>query len=400
MMIDIRSSGINAEYGGFSVCSRRGSTLLLISIIMKCFTKNLYSQHVSSLASLKLPLPVSRSLHTPNINLKEPRVLITGGEGQIGTELKTLLRAKYGRFNVIASDIKKPKRDDKAQDLADVSGPFIYLDVLDSSSLARTVVEYDITHIVHNSSILSAAGERNPHMALEININGLQNCLEVARKYDLRIFVPSSIAAFGPSTPKDNTPDSTIMRPTTIYGITKVYTELLGEYYHSKYGTDFRSLRYPGIISSETLPGGGTTDYAVEIFYEALKHGRYNCFLKPDSELPMMMMSDCLKATQMLLEADNTHLTQRTYNVSAVSFTPSQLAESITKYLPDFKMTYSPDFRQKIADSWPRSLDDSQAKKDWNWSPEYDLDKITKEMLIKLKAKLSSTGPTQPLSGL
>jgi len=272
---------------------------------------------------------------------------------------------------------------------------------MDADAISKVVVEYNINWLVHNSSILSAAGEKNPLMALDINVKGLQNCLEVARKYDLRIFVPSSIAAFGPTTPKDKTPDLTIMRPSTVYGITKVHTELLGEYYYTKYGVDFRSLRYPGILSSETLPGGGTTDYAVEIFYEALKKGSYTCFLGPDSELPMMHMPDCLKATQMLLEAPQHQLTQRTYNVSGISFTPAQLAQNIKKYLPNFTITYAPDFRQKIADSWPRSLDDSKARKDWNWQPDYDADGITRDMLIKLRAKLSDPKiPLQPLTSL
>eukprot|EP01114_Cavostelium_apophysatum_P016751 TRINITY_DN4826_c0_g1_i2.p1 TRINITY_DN4826_c0_g1~~TRINITY_DN4826_c0_g1_i2.p1 ORF type:complete len:228 (-),score=45.60 TRINITY_DN4826_c0_g1_i2:50-733(-) len=227
--------------------------------------------------------------------------------------------------------------------------------------------------------------------------------MEAARWHNLRIFAPSSIAAFGPSTPKDNTPNLTYMKPTTIYGVTKVYLELLGQYYCDKFGVDFRSLRYPGIISAETLPGGGTTDYAVEIYYEALKHGRYTCFLSKDTELPMMYMPDCLKATQVLLEADAKTLTDRVYNVTGMSFTPTQLAASIKKFIPNFEIEYRPDFRQKIADSWPRSLDDSLARKDWNWNPDFDLDAMTRDMLIRLSSKLKQTNPgitLQKLSGL
>jgi len=327
------------------------------------------------------------------------RILITGSEGQIGTELQEILRAKYGRDNVVASDVKKrSKSADRAS-----SGPYVYVDVLDEAAMAKIVVDYNIDWVIHNTSLLSAMGEKNPQMAMEVNIQGIQNSLEVARKYNLRIFIPSSIAAFGPTTPRDNTPDLTIMRPTTIYGVTKVYAELLGEYYHKKFGVDFRSLRYPGILSSKTLPGGGTTDYAVEIFYEALLKAKYNCFLKEDSELPMMHMPDCLKATQMLLEADPSTLTQRVYNCNGISFTPSQLASQIQKYIPQFEISYKPDFRQAIADSWPKSLDDSAARRDWGWKHDYDLDGITKDMLINLRVKLGSNpanGPLQTLANI
>ena len=221
-----------------------------------------------------------------------------------------------------------------------------------------------------------------------MNVGGLHNTLELARKYNLRIFIPSSIAAFGPTTPLDNTPDVTIQRPTTVYGIGKVYCEHLGEYYNLKYGVDFRSLRYPGIISSKTLPGGGTTDYAVDIYYYALRGQPYECFLEENEELPMMYMPDCINSTIELLEADPSKLTQRTYNVNAMNFSPKHIAESIRKYIPGFKITYKPDFRQNIAKTWPAKLDDTKARQDWNWKETFDLDKMTQDMLKELRKKL------------
>jgi len=319
------------------------------------------------------------------------KVLVTGSLGQIGTELIPVLRKKYGQNNVIATDVRKAPQD---------FAPFQYLDVLDANSLSRLVVEHRIDLLIHNTGILSAAGERNPKLAMDINVLGVQNALEVARQHNLKVFIPSSIAAFGLSSPKVKTPDLTIMRPSTIYGVTKVYAELLGEYYFSKYGVDFRSIRYPGVISNKALPGGGTTDYAVEIFYEALKTGEYNCFLSADSELPMMYMPDCIKSTIDLIEAPAKDLQSRTYNVTAFSFTPAQLAKSIQKFIPKFTISYKPDFRQAIADSWPKSLDDSGAKKDWKWKPDFDLDAMTKDMLIQLRAKLQSENPKATLQSL
>jgi len=321
-------------------------------------------------------------------NNQNKRILITGCLGQIGTELVTILRKKYGNQNVIASDIRRP---DSADFL--LQGPWAYLNVTDINTFHRIIVEYKIDWMIHNSSILSAAGERDPALAMDINVKGLNNALEACKVHNLRVFAPSSIAAFGPSTPREQTPNLTVMRPTTIYGVTKVYLELLGSYYCSKFGVDFRSLRYPGIISSETLPGGGTTDYAVEIYYEALKHGKYTSFLDKDTELPMMYMPDCLKATQTMLEVAPNKLSDRIYNVTAFSFTPKQLAESIKKFMPDFQIDYKPDFRQKIADSWPKSLDDSLARKDWGWKPDFDLDAMTKDMFIKLRARLQKSNP-------
>jgi len=353
------------------------------------FAKTSTTQRSNFTRSFHRSIPKLDDNHDSNKHNKV-RILITGCLGQIGTELSTLLRRKYGEQNVIGSDIQKPSFGVLQQ------GPFVYLDVTDYHNFARVVVEHNIHWIIHNSSILSAAGERNPQLAKDINITGLHNAFDVASKYNLRMLAPSSIAAFGPSSPRDNTPDLTIQRPTTFYGISKVYLELLGEWY-AKRGLDFRSLRYPGIISSETLPGGGTTDYAVEIFYEALKHGKYTSFLDKDTLLPMMYMPDCLKATVQMIETPANVFSQNVYNVTGFSFTPAQLAEAIKKYIPNFQIDYQPDFRQKIADSWPKSLDDSKARKDWGWSPKYDLDSMVKDMLIKLRAKLLHTDPNLKL---
>jgi nucleoside-diphosphate-sugar epimerase len=251
------------------------------------------------------------------------------------------------------------------------------------------LVDYDIDIIIHNASVLSATGERNPQLAYRTNVEGSYNILEAVRILNLdQALVPSSIAAFGPSTPQDNTPNDVIMRPTTMYGVTKVFVELLGEYYAKRYDLDFRSLRYPGVISSETLPGGGTTDYAVEIFYEALKNKKYTSFLAKDTMLPMMYMPDCLKCTVDLMEADASKLVHRSYNITAMSFTPKDIANEIKKHIPEFEIDYEPDFRQQIAETWPRSIDDSVAREEWGWKPEYDLASMTKDMLEKLSKKL------------
>ena len=297
-------------------------------------------------------------------------------------ELVPLLRKMWGNQNVIATDVKSPPR------WFQQSGPFHYLDVVDKDQMARIALENGITTIVHMASMLSATGEKYPQLALKVNNEGIQNVLELARINELRVFAPSTIAVFGPTTPKDNTPDETIMRPTTMYGLTKVFGENLGEYYHRKFGVDFRSLRYPGVISSETLPGGGTTDYAVEIYYDALESGAHRCFLSKDTVLPMMYMPDLLRATVEMITAPSERLSQRVYNLGAMSFTPEELTASIAAQIPGFETTYEPDFRQDIANTWPRKLDDSRARADWGWQPEFDIDTMTVDMLEKLSTRL------------
>lgn len=313
------------------------------------------------------------------------RILITGALGQIGSELITFLRKRYGDENVIASDIKSMSGGTVNQD-----GIFEHIDCLDAQEVYSVIKKYKIDTIFHLAAILSAAGEKNPQLAWSVNINGLYNVLEIAREHKCSIFTPSSIAAFGPSTPKDNTPQETIQRPNTIYGLTKVTGELLCDYYYSKYGVDTRGVRFPGIISHVALPGGGTTDYAVEIFYEALKNKKYTCFLNKDTYLDMMYMPDGIKAAVNLMEADPSRLKHRNaYNVTAENFNPEQLAREIKKYIPDFEINYNVDpMRQAIADSWPNCLDDSAAREDWGWSPDYDLEAMTKDMIEKLKVKL------------
>jgi len=316
-----------------------------------------------------------------------PRILITGALGQIGTELTALLRDKYGAENVIASDVRKA--DGKLMD----QGPFKFVDVTSYQSISQVVVEEHITWIIHLSSVLSAVGERNLKKAIDLNVRGIEHAMEVARENNLRIYAPSSIAAFGPSTPQVMTPDEVIMRPTTIYGVSKVYLELLGEYYQKKFGVDFRSIRYPGILSAETLPGGGTTDYAIDIFYKAVKGEKYTCFLAKDVALPMMYMPDCLRATVQLLEAPVEKLKSRTYNLAAISFTPEEIAKEIKRQLPKnstFDVAYEPDFRNNIALSWPRSLDDSGARKDWGWKHQYGLEEMTRDMLTKIAKRVKA----------
>ena len=319
------------------------------------------------------------------------RVLVTGSSGQVGQELVPYLREAYGAENVIASDVKPPSPHalNRAMRTGGSGEQFVYVDVVDADNLARVVLENGIDTIVHLAAMLSAVGERNPQMALRVNMRGTENVLEVARQQGAAVFMPSTIAVFGPSTPAVDTPDDTIMRPTTMYGVSKIANELLGEYYHRKYQLDFRSLRYPGIISSKTLPGGGTTDWSVEIFYEAVRKGKYTCFVKEDTRMPMMYMKDTLRATKDLMDAPAEKLKRRVYNITAMSFTPKELAESIRRVIPNFEISYEPDFRQSIADSWPRSLDDTKAKEDWGWAPSYDLDSMCKEMLDAIAKKVS-----------
>ncbi len=313
-----------------------------------------------------------------------PRFLVTGAAGQIGSELVRSLRRIHGDDDVVASDIREA-----ANGRVGTSGPFVALDVLEADKLAAICARHKIDRIVHLAAILSATGERHPALCWNVNMNGLRNVLEVAREQEMeQVYCPSSIAVFGPETPRVNTPQEAYLKPRTMYGLTKVSGELLCEYYARRYGLDVRGVRYPGIISSETAPGGGTTDYAVEIFREAVKTGRYNCFLGPDTRLPMMYMPDCLKATVDIIQADRASLTRfADYNIAGFSFTPAELAASIRKHMPAFEIAYEPDYRQAIADSWPESIDDSRARTDWNWQPSYDLDSMTSDMLAKLRAR-------------
>jgi len=311
------------------------------------------------------------------------KILVTGACGQIGSELVLALRERYGGENVVATDIEETNRA-----LRD-AGPFEFMDVTQRGAIGAVVDRYRVDTIYHLAAILSATGEKKPQLAWDVNINGLYKILEIARERRVtRVFCPSSIAAFGPDTPRDNTPQETILRPTTMYGVTKVAGELLCDYYFQRFGLDVRGVRYPGIISSETLPGGGTTDYAVEIFYEAIKHKRYTCFLKEDSVLPMMYMPDCIKATLDLMETDISRLEHHAdFNLAAFSFGPAELVAEIQKHIPEFTCEYKPDFRQAIADSWPRTIDDSAAREEWDWEPEYDLAAMTADMLEKLGKK-------------
>ena len=306
------------------------------------------------------------------------KILIIGAVGQIGSELTMELRRIYGNDNVIASGRKSAPSDKLLN-----SGPFEFLDATKKETLVNAVNKHNINIIINMAAILSATGEQNPMLAWDVNMNGLINILELAREKKMKqVLVPSSIAAFGPSTPRNNTPQETVLKPTTMYGVTKVAGELLGDYYVKKYNLDVRGLRYPGIISNETLPGGGTTDYAVAIYYDAVKFGSYNCFVKEETRLPMMYMPDCLKATIDLLQADFSKLKHHCdFNVGAMSFSAGELAASIKKYLPEFKIEYNPDFRQAIADSWPMSVDDTAAREEWGWKPSFDLDAMTQDML-------------------
>lgn len=315
---------------------------------------------------------------------KMKKILVTGSAGQIGSELTIALRKRYGNDNVIATG-RKTKPSEEILN----SGPFEYIDITKKETIEEVIKKYDINTIYNMAAILSAVGEEKPDLCWNVNINGLLNILDLAVEYELtKVFIPSSIAVFGPDTPKENTPQDTILKPTTMYGVTKVTGELLGEYYVRKYGLDVRGIRYPGIISSETLPGGGTTDYAVEIFYEAIKNKHYTCFVREDTVLPMMYMPDCIKATIDLMEADFKKLKHHCdFNVAAMSFSAGELSEEIKKYIPDFTCEYKPDFRQEIADSWPKTIDDSVARKEWGWKPSYDLSSMTKEMIEILQKR-------------
>ncbi|NRR89969.1 NAD-dependent epimerase/dehydratase family protein [Winogradskyella undariae] len=311
------------------------------------------------------------------------KILIIGACGQIGTELTTRLREIHGVDNVVASDINT-----RNLDLVN-AGPFVILDAKNFNALKDCCINHNIDTIYLMAALLSATGEKYPMEAWDLNMNSLFHVLNLAKAKQIKkVFWPSSIAVFGPTTPSENTPQHTICEPTTVYGITKQVGERWCEYYHDKYDVDVRSIRYPGIISHKAMPGGGTTDYAVEIYHEAIKNGKYESFLSENTNLPMMFMDDAIKATTDIMAAAPEDLSIRSsYNLSAISFTPQEIAESIKAEMPDFEITYQPDFRQAIADSWPSSIDDSVARKDWNWSHNFNLEKMTSVMLSELKKK-------------
>jgi len=318
------------------------------------------------------------------------RILVTGALGQIGTELVLELRERYGVENVIASDVRMPPIGARAN-----GGPFEFVDCTRKGQLHGVIKNHKIDTVYHLAALLSAVAEDRPQLAWELNLGGAFNVLEVARELGCAVFIPSSIGAFGPGTPRENTPQDTIQRPTTMYGVTKVAGELLCDYYNTRFGLDTRGLRFPGIISHGALPGGGTTDYAVDIFYEAIRHRRYTCFLRKDTRMDMMYMPDCVKAAIDLMEGDPQRFEHRNaFNVTAMNFTPEEIADAIRVHIPDFQMLYKVDpVRQAIADSWPKSIDDTAARTEWDWSPEYDLPKMTSDMLTELEKKLR---PDQP----
>ena len=308
------------------------------------------------------------------------KILVIGASGQIGVELTLALRKIYGNSQVIASDLREQNP------LLEGTGPYVSLDVMNREMLHVQVIRQNITQIYLLAAILSATGEKNPSLAWHLNMQGLLNVLDIAREEKLhKVYWPSSIAVFGPTSPKKNCPQQTIIEPSTVYGISKYAGEFWCNYYHQRFGVDVRSLRYPGLISYKSAPGGGTTDYAVEIFHEALEEKKYECFLQKDTYLPMMYMPDAIRATIELMEPPADKISIRTsYNLSGMSFSPEEIAAEIRKHIPEFKITYKPDYRQAIANSWPQSIDDSVARGDWGWKEEYDLERMTADMLKNL----------------
>ncbi|XP_066588229.1 L-threonine 3-dehydrogenase, mitochondrial [Prorops nasuta] len=340
-------------------------TKYLVRISGNLFTNSLRSFSVSS---YKLQNRYIDGIDRP------PRILITGGLGQLGSECAKLLRSQYGPENVILSDIIKPTDENLA------NGPFIFADILDFKGLQKIVVNHRIDWLIHFSALLSAVGEQNVPLAVRVNIEGMHNVMELAKQYNLRIFVPSTIGAFGPDSPRNPTPNVTVQRPRTIYGVSKVHAELLGEYYFHRFGLDFRCLRFPGVISSDP-PGGGTTDYAVAVFHEGLVNKKYECYLEPTTRLPMMYIEDCLSSLFQFLNTPNELLRRRVYNVTAMSFTPDELFAELSKHVPDLQISYKPDARQYIANSWPQVFDDSEARHDWGWKHKYDLPDLVEQMI-------------------
>ena len=308
------------------------------------------------------------------------KILVIGSSGQLGSELTIELSNIYGESNIIAADLHQPRNHE-------VHPIFEQLDVNDKKLLEDIVRKYKITQIYHLAAILSATGEKHPGLAWRVNIDGLMNVLDVSRDLKVKkVYWPSSIAVFGPNTPKINTPQNTITDPNTVYGISKLTGERLVEYYCGHYGLDVRSLRYPGLIGYKALPGGGTTDYAVDIFYKAIKGERFTCFLNEDAVLPMMYMPDAVKATMAIMESEAENISVRSsYNIAAISFSPSDIYDQVKMIYPEFEIEYMPDFRQEIADSWPKSIDDTQARKDWGWHHDYDLKRMTADMILHLK---------------
>lgn len=314
------------------------------------------------------------------------KILVIGASGQIGVELTLALRKIYGEANVVASDL----REENA--LLKGTGPYVSLDVMNKEMLHVQVIRQGITQIYLLAAILSATGEKNPALAWHLNMQGLLNVLDIAKEEQIsKVYWPSSIAVFGPTSPKKNCPQQTVIEPTTVYGISKFAGEFWCNYYYHRFDVDVRSLRYPGLISYKSAPGGGTTDYAIEIFHEALEQKHYTSFLEKDTYLPMMYMPDALRATIELMEAPKEKITIHTsYNISGMSFSPGEIAGEIKKHIPGFTISYSPDYRQKIANSWPQSIDDSVAANDWGWKPEYDLSEMTKEMLDNLQLEIKN----------
>jgi nucleoside-diphosphate-sugar epimerase len=318
--------------------------------------------------------------------MAKDKILVIGASGQIGVDLTLALRKIYGNAQVVASDMREEN------ELLKGSGPYVSLDVMNKEMLHVQVIRQNITQIYLLAAILSATGEKNPGLAWHLNMQGLLNVLDIAKEERLqKVYWPSSIAVFGPTSPKINCPQQTIIEPATVYGISKYAGEFWCNYYHQRYGVDIRSIRYPGLISYKSAPGGGTTDYAIEIFNDALEHGHYECFLREDTYLPMMYMPDAIRATIELMQAPASALTIRTsYNVNAMSFAPGEIAAEISRHLPGFSISFKPDYRQTIADSWPKSIDDHMARNDWGWKPEYDLAKMTKDMFENLRFESGS----------